>query len=49
MARLNGYLGGYGTLETFEKELNDLGLSETGKEKLLAIAERGLVPGCAVP
>ena len=49
MARLNGYVGGYGTPETLEKELNSLGLSEAGQNKLLEIAGRGLVPGCAVP
>ena len=49
MARLNGYVGGYGTPETLEKELNSLGLSDTGKKRLLEIAGRGLVPGCSVP
>jgi peptide-methionine (S)-S-oxide reductase len=49
VARLNGYVGGYGTPENLENELNSLGLSETGKMKLLAIADRGLVPGCAIP
>jgi len=49
VARLNGYVGGYGTPETLEKELNSLGLSEAGKKSLLAIADRGLVPGCALP
>jgi len=49
VARLNGYVGGYGTPETLEKELNSLGLSEAGEKSLLAIADRGLVPGCALP
>jgi peptide-methionine (S)-S-oxide reductase len=49
VARLNGYVGGYGIPETLEKELNSLGLSETGKKRLLEIADRSLVPGCAVP
>ena len=49
VARLNGYVGGYGTPDTLEKELNSLGLSEAGKMRLLGIADRGLVPGCAVP
>ena len=49
VARLNGYVGGYGTPETLEKELNSLGLSEAGKMRLLEITDRGLVPGCAVP
>ena len=49
VARLNGYVGGYGTPETLEKELNSLGLSEAGQMRLLAIANRGLIPGCGVP
>ncbi|MFC1990048.1 hypothetical protein ACFLVW_05770 [Chloroflexota bacterium] len=48
-ARLNGYVGGYGTPETLEKELSGLGLSEAGKMRLLEIADRGLAPCCAVP
>ena len=34
--------------ETLDKELNSLGLSEAGQKRLLAITDRGLVPGCAV-
>ena len=49
VTRLNGYVGGYGTPETLEKELNSLGLSEASQMRLLEIADRGLVPGCAVP
>jgi peptide-methionine (S)-S-oxide reductase len=49
VARLNGYVGGYGALETLEKELNNLGLSEAGKMRLQQIANRGLVAGCPVP
>jgi len=49
VARVNGYVGGYGTPETLEKEPNSLGLSEAGNMRLLEIADRGLVPGCAVP
>jgi peptide-methionine (S)-S-oxide reductase len=49
VARLNGYVGGYGTPETLEKELDSLGLSEAGKMRLLEIAGRGLAAGCAVP
>ena len=49
VARLNGYVGGYGTQETFEEELSSLGLSEAGRNRLLDIANRGLVPGCVVP
>ena len=48
VARINGYVGGYGIPETFDKELNSLGLSEAGQKRLLAITDRGLVPGCAV-
>jgi len=49
VARLNGYVGGYGTLPTLEEELNSLGLSATGRNKLLEIADRGLIPGCPLP
>lgn len=36
-ARVNGYLGGYGTLEELKKELESYGLSEAGKTRLLEI------------
>ena len=36
-ARVNGYLGGYGTLEELKKELESYGLSVTGKTRLLDI------------
>ena len=49
VARVNGYAGGYGTPETLKEELSNLGLSEAGRMRLLEIADRGLVPGCAVP
>jgi peptide-methionine (S)-S-oxide reductase len=49
VARVNGYVGGYGTQETFEEEISSLGLSETGKMRLREIADRGLVPGCVIP
>jgi len=49
VVKINGYVGGYGTQETFEKELNSLGLSESGKKSLLEITGRGLVPGCVSP
>ena len=48
VARLNGYAGGYGTIETLEDDLDSFGLSEAGKIRLLEIAERGLVAGCPV-
>ena len=34
-ARLNGYLGRYGSREQLLKEIDDLGLSESGRETLL--------------
>jgi peptide-methionine (S)-S-oxide reductase len=49
VARLNGYVGGYGTLEILQEELSNFGISETGRNRLLEIANRGLVPGCAIP
>jgi len=36
-ARVNGYIGGYGKLETLEEEINDFGLSPAGNKKLLDI------------
>ena len=47
-ARLNGYAGGYGTVETLRNELNEYGLSLSGNNRLLEIADRGLKPGCAL-
>ena len=47
--RINGYLGGYGSLETLQKDINSYGLSETGKNKLLEIANKGLILACSVP
>ncbi len=46
VARVNGYVGGYGELVTLEEELSSLGLSEKGGERLLEIAARGLQPIC---
>lgn len=40
-ARVNGYVGGYGTTETLQKELESYGLSGTGNKKLLEIAPAG--------
>lgn len=34
-ARVNGYLGGYGTQADLKEELNRLGLSEGGRKRLL--------------
>jgi peptide-methionine (S)-S-oxide reductase len=36
-ARVNGYLGGYGTVEALQAELSSLGLSPEGSQKLLDI------------
>ena len=41
-ARVNGYLGGHGTLEQFEEEIGTLGLSEEGQEKLREMAKSRL-------
>jgi len=48
-ARVNGYAGGYGTLDNLQKELDSLGLSAAGSSRLLEIASRGLKPGCVIP
>lgn len=41
-ARLNGVLGGNGSLEQVKRELNSYGLSAAGQEKLLRIAQQRL-------
>jgi methionine-S-sulfoxide reductase len=38
-ARVNGYVGGYGSLEQLEAEMGELGLSPAGQEKLREIVE----------
>jgi peptide-methionine (S)-S-oxide reductase len=48
-ARVNGYVAGFGTPETLQKELADLGLSQAGQAKLLELAEHGLTAVCPVP
>ncbi|MFH1382232.1 MAG: peptide-methionine (S)-S-oxide reductase [Chloroflexota bacterium] len=48
IARLNGYAGGFGDLDTLKKNLDTFGLSESGKSSLLRIAEAGLTPACPV-
>ena len=46
-ARLNGYLGGYGSLEVLKAELDTYGLSQGGRQKLLnLVRQRSLTPGC---
>jgi hypothetical protein len=50
VTRLNGYVCGYGAAETFENDIDKLGLSAESKNRLLDIAgSRGLGPGCPVP
>lgn len=39
-ARLNGYLGGYGTRDQLEEELSGLGLSQASADLLLRIVEK---------
>ena len=39
VARINGFLGGNGTAETLEAELDDYGLSPEGREKLLELTK----------
>lgn len=48
VTRVNGYAGGYGTTETLHKEMESLGLSPEGINRVLNIAERGLAPACPV-
>ena len=38
-ARINGYLGGYGTFSTLKAELNNFGLPPVTSKKLLEIVE----------
>lgn len=42
VTRINGYLGGNGTLEQLECEIDQLGLSLEGREKLLKIGHQRL-------
>ncbi len=48
-ARINGYVGGYGEQEVLDREIDSYGLSDSGKERLLEIAGKGLIPGCPTP
>jgi peptide-methionine (S)-S-oxide reductase len=48
-ARINGYLGGYGDPITLKKQVDKLGLSETGQQELIQMASYGLKPACPVP
>ncbi len=38
VARVNGYVGGYGTREQLDAEIEELGLSSKGRERLLRVA-----------
>ena len=49
VARVNGYAGGYGESATLEEELSTLGLSESGRNRLLEISARGLEKVCPLP
>jgi peptide-methionine (S)-S-oxide reductase len=40
VARVNGYIGGYGSYESLQEQLNSFGLSPTGNEKVLQIGSR---------
>lgn len=40
VTRINGYVGGHGTLATLQAEIDDLGLSPAGKETLLEIVAK---------
>ncbi len=42
-ARVNGYTGRYGTLEGLKAEIDTLGLSSAGRERLLQIVSRPTV------
>ena len=39
-ARINGFLGGHGTLEQLEAEIDSYGLSPAGRERLLDVLSR---------
>lgn len=39
-ARINGFAGGHGTLESLQKQIDYLGLSEDGKKTLLKIGQQ---------
>lgn len=48
-ARVNGYIGGYGSYEVLEKELGSLGISESGQKRLLEIGQDLRTEGSACP
>jgi len=45
-ARVNGYLGGNGSMEQLREEIDKLGLSPAGRERLLEIARRASPVRC---
>ncbi len=49
VTRLNGYAGAYGNVDELKENLDDFGLSEKAKQRLLEIANRGLRPACLTP
>lgn len=49
VARLNGYLGGFGDQPTLKAQVKRLGLSEAGQKKLIQVTSYGLTPACPVP
>ena len=49
VARVNGYVGGFGTPEGLEEELDKLGLSDEGEDIIRDRAEFRLRPACAAP
>jgi len=42
-ARINGYMGGYGTFAQLQQQIDMYGLSGAGKEKLLEIGRRRII------
>ncbi len=54
VTRINGYLGGYGTIQDLEQQLKNFGLSSAGKKLLLEIGKTKLAnntngPACPLP
>jgi peptide-methionine (S)-S-oxide reductase len=48
-ARINGYLGGYGSLDVLEEEVDTYGLSPSAKERLFQVLPPGLEsPACPI-
>jgi len=50
ITRVNGYLGGYGTCDSLQKEIDDFGLSGRSMEKMLeAVCGRHVSLSCPLP